>query len=60
MVLGMLMVVSVAGLYCSGGLGIFVVGCSVSAGRLVLLAYCNNLAFSFWFGVGYPQFCHYF
>ena len=58
MILEILMVVPVAKLYCSSRLRISIMGCSVSAGVLVLLAYCDNLAFSFWFGMGYPQFCH--
>ena len=54
MVLEILMVVPVAKLYCSKKLRISSMGWSVSTKRLVSSAYCNNLAFSFWFGMGYP------
>ena len=54
MVLEILMVVPVGKLYCSKKLSISVMDCSVSTKRLVSTAYCDNLVFSFWFGMGYP------
>ena len=54
MVLVILMVVPVAKLYCSKKLRISIIDYSVSTKRLVSSAYCDNLVFSFWFGMGYP------
>ena len=53
-VLEILMVVPVAKLYCSQKLRISSMDCSGRMKKLVSSAYCDNLVFSFWFGMGYP------
>ena len=54
MVLEILMVAPVAKLYFSKKLRISIMDCSVSTKRLVSSAYCDNLVFYFWVGMGYP------
>ena len=54
LVLEILMVVPVDKFYCSKKLRASIMDCSVSRKRLVSSAYCDNLAFFFRFGMGYP------